>query len=213
MRSRKQPRLRRPWLPQRARRFRQDKTSGVRKGARSRAPLLFSAQTLPILELCPLYVHNYTYQCSGTPECSRFWPTTEKPFHFSRRMPFCGAGNGPCSDDLLLARGILQAPAKRKVLELARTSLRLFNHLHEDSSTYRKVAAKFARPEQTLTSSPPVANPAPPNSCNTAARSAPDRRQTHAPGGHRTGRSELRSAPSRTAYRDARPLRRLRRAC
>ena len=58
-------------------------------------------------------------------------------------------------------------------------------------------------------SSPPAANPAPPNSCNTATQSAPGHPQTHVPDAHRTWRTALRSAPCHTVNPDARQLRRL----
>ena len=122
-------------------------------------------------------------------------------------------------------------------VSLARAVLRLFNHLHGDSITYgrsrvthalryceiprqaRKTRGAPGGPRasnctttptgrEAATSSPPARNPATPNSCNSAAPWAPDHLRTRVPDARRTWRSGLRSAPCRTAYRDARPRRR-----
>jgi len=180
-------------------------------GTRERALVIFAPKSLTTRHLCQLYVHFGTYFCWTQGNLPRVSGASKPAADCLVEYPLRGRKR-PLQRRSTSRTRISSAAEKRKALELARAVLRLFNHLHLDSMTYRKFAAEFAIPEQTFTFSPPSANPTPPNSCNSAARSAPDRRQTHVPDAHRTWRSELRFAPSRTAYRDARPLRRLRQA-
>src|SRR5580765_6894057 len=90
---------------------------------------------------------------------------------------------------------------------------------YDFSITYTKMQRlmEIGRPKtcttgRLLTSSPLAANRAQPNSCNSAARSAPDRLQTRVPDARRTWRTGLQSAPSRAACPDAPPRRRPRQA-
>ena len=156
------------------------------------------------MRLRHLYIHNGTYNSLT----SRSYWQREKTIRSLRRMHFAGPETPLAAAIDCVGEETYQMRQKEEPWSLPRP-------FYDFSITYTKMQRlmEIGRPKTCstgplLTSSPLAANRAQPNSCNSAARSAPDHPRTHAPNARRTWRTGLRSGPSRTAYRDARRLRR-----
>ncbi len=86
-----------------------------------------------------MYIHNDTYNSLTS---RKLWQR-EKTIRSLRRMHFAGpetplAAAIDCVDEETIRRD----KTKRRALELAKALLLLFNHLHEDATTYGNRPAK-----------------------------------------------------------------------